>query len=130
MLLSIFSCNNAGDKSAKVEEKDYSDFAVLYAYFQKYIADDDIVGLKTISSEYIYEFLDNNYETHVTPEMKKVIAETPADKVEEIDGRKLIQYSVIYGENAKPGEDFTSAYGFWFEKIDGCWKVTEPHMAG
>ena len=130
VLLAVFACKNNGNDTAVVAEKDYSDFAVFYADFQKYIADDDIESLKTMSAEYLNEFYDKNYKLHVTPEMKKVIAETPADKVETIDSRKLVYYEVFYGENAETGDVFSSTFGFWFEKINGEWKVTEPHAAG
>ncbi len=126
----LFSCNNNTTQTTESEEKDYSDFEVFYTDFQNFITEDNIEGLKSISSEYILDFYDEDYKNHVTEEMKKVIAETPADKVETIDDRKLIYYKHFYEGANLEFEAGYSSYGFGFEKVDGKWLISEPFAAG
>ncbi len=131
IILILFSCNNTDKKNTSNEEnKDYSEFAVFYGDFQEYIANDNIEGLKSLSSEYLCDFLDESYESHVTPEMKNIIAETPAAKVETINNKKLISYRFEYEDYNPEFEAGYSTYGFWFEKVNGKWLITEAHAAG
>ena len=126
----FFSCNNNSAQTKETKEKDYSDFEVFYTDFQNFIAEDNIEGLKSISSEYILDFYDEGYENHVTDEMKKIIAETPADKVETFNNRKIIYYKHFYEGANLEFEAGYSSYGFWFEKVDGKWLISEPFSAG
>lgn len=126
----LFSCNSNNTSESTTKEKDYSDFEVFYADFQEFIANDDIEGLKSISSEHMIEFYDEGYANHVNDEMKKVIAETSADKVETYDDRKIIYYKHYYEGANLEFEAGYSSYGFGFEKIDGKWIISEPFAAG
>lgn len=113
----------------KKEVKDYSDFNVLYEDFQKFIAEDDLEGLKAIGTEELHDLLDEDYELHILPEIKETIAHTSTDELEVVDESKYLPYRYVWDEDAEYVAGY-STFAFIFEQHDGKWVVIWRQIAG
>ena len=113
-----------------VEAVKTDDFESFWTNFQTMIANDDKKALLEIcNNQSMKDFISGNYESHVNKKMKEVIAKTKASEVKTIsETNKVIYYSIEHPSDGP--ETFSSSFGFLFEKKDGKWWLSEPHMAG
>lgn len=125
VLLMFVACNQKQEQ----EVRDYSDFEVLYEDFQKFVAEDDMEGLKSIGTDELDKLLDGEYELHMLPEIKEQIANTSVDQVELADDSKYLSYIYVWDENAEYTAGY-STFAFIFENVNGKWVVSWRQIAG
>lgn len=103
-----------------------NDFPEFWNEFKYRVSVNDKKGIMEYCTGSMKDFLEDNYENFLDKRMKIEISNTKPSEVETHDeDKKLFYYLKTYG-NDSPG----STLGFWFEKIDGEWKITQPQIGG
>ena len=122
--LLLSSCGGTSEKQ---------DFESFWAAFQTMIAANDKDAILLVcENDYVKDNIVQVYDMLVNERMQAEVAKTKATDVEDMgNDSKLFSYDLIYEDaNTEYGEAGSSAFGFWFKKVDGKWKISEPHMAG
>lgn len=110
------------------------DFAQFWTTFQAAIASNSKQQLLNLCTNDMKDFLNTQYSSHVNDKMKTDVANTTANDVKNIsitaevysDTKRIYFYVEHYGDPQGVG----SSFGFWFEKINGKWMVTQPQIGG
>lgn len=139
-----FSCSNSGNNKHKEDcnknteisenneeistDKDQNkdDFQLFWQNLQDLVAKNDIKAIHNLCKE---EYK-SSYSYIFDDKMKEEISKTKFSDLQSISGnKKYFQYSISYPADEN-GQVFESTFGFYIEKIDGKWMLTEPIMAG
>jgi len=98
------------------------EFKAFWKKFQNIIANDDIAAFRELcTDEFKNRFGKERYEQFVDARMKEEIAKATVEDIKNLGpNRKLFTY---FGK-------YESTFGFWFEEINGEWKISSQHAAG